>query len=171
MQVVVGRIGRAHGVRGEVLVDSRTDSPDQRFVAGAVLATEPASSGPLTVTHAREHSGRLVVAFAQAGDRTAAEALRGTLLLAEVDPHEAAGPDEFYDHQLVGLRARTVAGEDVGEVVAVQHGGAQDLLVVRREGADVLVPFVSAIVPAVDLAAGHVLLDPPAGLLDLETAP
>jgi 16S rRNA processing protein RimM len=172
MQVVVGRVGRAHGVRGEVVVEVRTDEPGRRFASGAALHTEPGAAGPLTVAHAREHSGRLVVAFAQVSDRTAAEALRGTLLLADVDPGEQAGPDEFYDHQLVGLRARTRAGEDVGEVVAVEHGGAQDLLVVRRPGgAEALVPFVAAIVPEVDLQTGVVVLDPPAGLLDPETAP
>ena len=171
MQVVVGRVGRAHGVRGEVVVEVRTDEPSQRFADGSELSTEPGSVGPLTVHHAREHSGRLVVAFAQVSDRTAAEALRGTLLLADVDPGEQAGPDEFYDHQLVGLRACTRTGEDVGEVVAVEHGGAQDLLVVRRADAEVLVPFVTAIVPEVDLRAGVVVLDPPGGLLDPETAP
>jgi 16S rRNA processing protein RimM len=171
MQVVVGRVGRAHGVRGEVVVEVRTDEPGRRFADGAQLQTQPGAAGPLTVAHARDHSGRLVVAFAQVGDRTAAEALRGTLLLADVNPDEQAGPDEFYDHQLVGLRARTRSGEEVGEVVAVEHGGAQDLLVVRRAGAEVLVPFVAAIVPEVDLQTGVVVLDPPGGLLDPETAP
>lgn len=170
MQVVVGRVGRAHGVRGEVVIDVRTDEPDRRFADGAVLATEPEVAGPLTVAHARVHSHRLVVGFVGVTDRSGAEALSGTLLLAEVDPHEQAGPDEFYDRQLVGLRARTRAGEEIGEVVAVEHGGAQDLLVVRRAGADVLVPFVTAIVPEVDLDAGVVLLDLPPGLLDPEAA-
>jgi 16S rRNA processing protein RimM len=171
MQVVVGRVGRAHGIRGEVVVEVRTDDPDRRFADGAVLLTEPASAGPLTVEYARDHSGRLLVAFAEVPDRTSAESLRGTMLVADVDPDEEPGdPDEFYDHQLVGLRARTVAGEEVGEVVEVLHGGAQDLLVVRRDGSDTLVPFVAAIVPEVDVAAGVVVLDPPPGLLDPEAA-
>jgi 16S rRNA processing protein RimM len=174
MQLVVGRVGRPHGIRGELTVQVHTDDPDLRFAAGSVLATEPAARGPLTVAASRWHSGRLLVRFAGYADRSQAGELRGTLLCidsAEVGP--AADPAEFHDHDLIGLDVLTVAGEPVGVVTDVLHHG-QDLLVVqpeegRRAGANggVLVPFVAAIVLEVDVTAGRLVIDPPPGLLDL----
>jgi 16S rRNA processing protein RimM len=174
MQLVVGRVGRPHGLRGEVSVQVRTDDPDLRFAAGSVLATEPAAQGPLTISASRWHSGRLLVTFAGYADRSGAEELRGIQLVidsAEVGP--AADPEEFHDYELIGLGVQTVAGEPVGVVTDVLHQG-QDLLVIRpREDApaaeqgEVLVPFVAAIVPEVDVAAGRLVIDPPPGLLDL----
>ena len=111
MQLVVGRIGRPHGIRGELTVQVRTDEPDLRFAAGSVLATEPAARGPLTVSSSRWHSGRLLVRFDGYADRTSAEDLRGTLLVmdsAEVVP--SADPDEFHDHELIGLGVVTAGG-------------------------------------------------------------
>ncbi len=168
MLVMVGVITRAHGVRGDVVVDVRTDSPELRFSDGAVLATEPAQAGPLTVARSRWHSGRLLVQFAGVTDRTRAETLRGVRLLAEVDERERpADPDEYYDHQLTGLAVRTTDGADVGEVVDVVHLPGQDLLAVRRaDGGEVLIPFVQAIVPTVDLAERTIVVEPPPGLLD-----
>jgi 16S rRNA processing protein RimM len=187
MQLVVGQIGRPHGIRGEVTVLVRTDDPDLRFKAGSALATEPASRGPLTVAAARWHSGRLLVSFAGFGDRDEAEELRGTLLVvdsAEVGP---AGPEEFRDYDLIGLDVLTRSGERVGVVADVLHNG-QDLLVVAPPGSggaagrpapgrspasvvrargEILVPFVAAIVPEVDLDAGRLVIDPPPGLLEL----
>ena len=170
MQLVVGRISRPHGVRGEVTVDVRTDDPDLRMAAGAVLATEPAAAGPLTITRSRWHSGRLLVCFDGVGDRDQADELRGTLLLVNsADLEDLADPDEFRDHQLVGLTVVGPAGEPVGEVAEVLHYG-QDLLVVAgsgdRAGREILIPFVSAIVPEVDIQAGQLRIDPPTGLLD-----
>ncbi|MEV4659637.1 ribosome maturation factor RimM [Micromonospora sp. NPDC049301] len=195
MQLVVGRIGKPHGVRGEVTVEVRTDEPEARFAPGTVLRTEPGAkpptasssrtepgaapeSGPgvlfrvpaeLTIEEARWHQGRMLVAFAGILDRDAAEALRGTLLVvdsAEVEPPE--DPEEFHDHQLVGLAVVTPAGERLGEVARIDHAPSSDLLVLRRpEGRVALIPFVRAIVPEVDLAGGRVIVDPPAGLLDL----
>ena len=174
MQLVVGRITRPHGVRGELAVDVRTDDPELRLAAGAVLETDPAAAGPLTVTATRWHSGRLLLRFADVGDRTAADSLRGTLLLVDTaDLEDLPDPDSYRDHQLVGL---TVVGPDgavVGSVTDVLHHG-QDLLVVagsgQRTGAEILIPFVAAIVTEVDLEAGQVHVDPPAGLLDPEAA-
>jgi 16S rRNA processing protein RimM len=174
MQLAVGRITRPHGVRGELAVEVRTDDPSERLAAGAVLATEPAAAGPLTVAHTRWHSGRLLVKFENVEDRNTAQELRGTLLLVDAadleDPHD---PDEFRDHQLIGLTVIALDGEHVGTVADVLHYG-QDLLVVagsgRRAGAEIMVPFVSAIVTDVDLAAGLLRIDPPAGLLDPEAA-
>ena len=173
MLVTVGRIGRAHGIRGEVSVDVRTDSPDLRFADGARLTTEPAGAGPLVVGHSRWHSGRLLVRFDGVSDRAVAEGLRGVRLLAEVGEGERPDdPDEFFDHQLLGLRAVTTAGDDVGEITDVLHLPGQDLLVIRRaDDRETLVPFVADIVPEVDLAARRVVLDPPTGLLDDEATP
>jgi 16S rRNA processing protein RimM len=169
MQLVVGRIVRPHGIRGEVVVEVTTDEPANRYVAGSVLATEPASAGPLAIEAVRPHQGRLIVAFDGVLDRNGAEDLRGVRLCvdsAEVAPSE--DPDEFHDFQLVGLAAVDQAGEALGEVVAVEHGPAADLLVLRRPGGgSALVPFVRAIVPTVDLAAGRLVLTPPEGLFDL----
>ena len=168
MQLVVGRIGRAHGIGGEVSVDVRTDSPDLRFAVGSSLDTDPPERGPLTVTRARWHSGRLLIAFEEVGDRTAAEALRGTLLVADSSTSPPAEEDEYWDHELTGLDALTVSGEPLGQVVEVLHPPGSDILAVRRpDGTEVLVPFVRAIVPTVDIAAGRVVVDPPEGLLDL----
>jgi 16S rRNA processing protein RimM len=168
VQLVVGRIGRAHGVGGEVSVDVRTDSPDLRFAVGASVDTDPPERGPLTVTRARWHSGRLLVAFEEVGDRTAAEVLRGTLLVADSSTSPETDPDEYWDHQLAGLQAVTVAGETLGEVEEVLHPPGGALLAVRRpDGGEVLVPFVKAMVPTVDVDGGRVVVDPPEGLLDL----
>jgi 16S rRNA processing protein RimM len=176
--VVVGRIGRPHGVRGLATVEVRTDDPDLRFAPGEVLITDPPERGPLTVVDKRWHSGTLLLQLADPsgevfGTREAVDAVRNTLLLVPVaDLPEIEDPDSYYDHQLVGLSAQLPDGSVIGEVTAVRHE-AQDLLVVRRRvggevtTADALIPFVSAIVPAVDLAGGFLVVDPPEGLLEL----
>ena len=167
MDVVVARIGRPHGLHGDVSVELRTDDPEGRLAPGTTLRTEPAAAGPLTIDNGWVHSGRLVLHFQGYDDRTAAEGLRNVLLVADVDLAERLDdPEEFYDHQLVGLAVRTVTGEPVGELAEVLHLPGQDVLAVRRpDGTEVLVPFVAEIVPAVDLDAGQVLVDPPPGLL------
>ena len=166
MQLVVGRIGRPHGVRGEVTVEVRTDDPELRFAEGVSIATDPAGRGPLVVEGRRWHKGVLLMAFEGVLGRDAAEELRGTMLVidsAEVEPSD--DPDEFHDHQLVGLAVETVSGEAVGEVTDILHHG-QDLLVVRRKGQDdALIPFVKALVPEVDVEGGRLVVDPPEGLL------
>jgi len=174
MQLVVGRITRPHGVRGELVVDVRTDDPELRLAAGAVLATDPAAAGPLTVAHTRWHSGRLLAQFEGFEDRSEADQLRGVMLLVDsAELEDLADPDEFRDHQLIGLAVKTLAGDHVGEVTDVLHYG-QDLLVVtgsgERAGAEIMIPFVSAIVPEVDLAAGELRVSPPPGLLDPQDA-
>lgn len=167
MELLVGKIGRAHGLRGEVAVQVRTDQPEDRFAAGMVFDTD---LGPLRITSLRWTSGRLLVHFEGVTDRTGAERLRGTSLVADVpDDERPEDPEEFFDHQLVGLHAQTVGGEDIGEVAEVLHLPMQDVLAVRTpEGREVLVPFVAEIVPEVDLDGGRVLLDPPPGLLGPE---
>jgi 16S rRNA processing protein RimM len=169
VRVVVGRIGRAHGIRGDVSVEVRTDEPERRFARGAVLH---GGQRTLTVVSTRWHSGRLLLTFAEVPDRTAAEQLRGTLLESDVDPDEMPTDDgEFYDRQLVDLEVRTVHGDVIGQVGSVVHHDEQDTLVVRGDGsAELLVPFVTEIVPTVDLAGGFIVVADLPGLLDPEAA-
>ncbi|EST39171.1 hypothetical protein N566_03435, partial [Streptomycetaceae bacterium MP113-05] len=132
------------------------------------LGTDPPGVGPLTIETGHVHSGRLLLRFAGVRDRTGAEALRNTLLVAEVDPEEhPEDPEEFYDHQLVDLDVVTRAGVAVGRIEEIAHLPSQDLLVVRRPNdQQVLIPFVTAIVPEVDLSEQRVVVDPPPGLLE-----
>ena len=166
--MVVGRIGRPHGVRGEVTVEVRTDDPGLRFAPGSVLRTEPADRGPLTVAGSRWNRDTLLLAVEGVDSREAAEALRGTELhVAVEDLPELDEPDTYYDHQLVGLAVRLPDGAALGEVSAVRHEGAELLVVRRADGRELLVPFVAAIVPTVDVVGGVVVVDPPEGLLEL----
>jgi 16S rRNA processing protein RimM len=179
MRIVVGRVGRPHGIRGEVVIGVRTDEPDLRFAVGATLDARSSpdddvpggdrAGQPLRVASARWHSGQLLVAFAGITDRTAAAGLTGSWLSVDSSQlPETGDPDEFRDHELIGLAVRTRAGDPVGVIIDVLHYG-QDLLVVRRvdgPGEECLVPFVKAIVPEVDVRAGVVVIDPPPGLLD-----
>lgn len=169
--VLVGVVVRVHGLRGEVVVEPRTDSPQERFAPGAVLQArrrQGRDPGPLTVTAARPHSGRWLVLFEGVTDRDGAEQLRGVqLVVPTAGLAEPADPEEFHVHQLTGLRAELADGTPAGTVTDVVHGPGGSLLVVRRPaGHEALVPFVSAIVPTVDPAGGRVVLDPPEGLLD-----
>lgn len=174
MLITVGRVGKAHGIRGTVTIQVLTDEPESRFVAGSPIKTEPALPQPLIIAGLKWHSGRLLMDFEGITDRTAAESLRGTLLQVEVDQFERPeDPDEYYDHQLVGLNVRTVNGELLGTIAEISHLPAQDLLVVTPVAAvndsagpkaEYLIPFVSAIVTSVDLETGLVV-DPPPGLL------
>ncbi|WP_346055896.1 ribosome maturation factor RimM [Amycolatopsis dongchuanensis] len=169
MEVVVGRVAKSHGVRGELAVDVRTDSPEERFAAGAVLTARhrDGRTRELTIAAARPHSGRLLVTFEQIRSREEADAVRGVLLLADTaDLPPTDDPDEFYDHELEGLRAELADGTVVGAVREIVHAPGGELLSLDREGRTVLVPFVREIVPVVDVAGGRVVLDPPEGLLD-----
>jgi 16S rRNA processing protein RimM len=179
MRVIVGRVGRPHGVRGDLVIGVRTDEPDLRFAVGAVLdaSQKPEPAGDqhtLTVARVRWHSGQLLVAFEGVTDRSAAGELTGSWLSVDSAQLPRTGdPDEFRDHELIGLCVRTPDGEQVGVVTDVLHHG-QDLLVIKRaDGGDqeCLVPFVKAIVPEVDVDAGLLVIDPPPGLLDLEPPP
>ena len=166
--VAVGRVGKPHGVRGEVFVEPWTDAPDERFSPGSRLTTEPADRGPLTVESARDHSGKLVVRFAGLEDRNAVEALRSTVLLVPAAARPVIeDPDEFYDTDLIGLAVRTVQGRQLGPVTDVLHSPAGSLLAIDVDGREVLVPFRTEFVPTVDLAAGIAEIDPPDGLLEL----
>lgn len=171
MELVIGRIGKAHGLRGEVTVGIRTDDPDERFAVGAVLRTDPAERGPLTVSSRRYAGGqRLVVAFDEVPDRSAAEQLRGTMLVIDSGELPALeDDDEFYDHEIEGMTVRLEDGTDVGVVLEVVHGAGGDTLAVRAAGSrrELLIPFVRSIVPTIDRAARTMTVTPPEGLLDL----
>lgn len=169
MDLVVGRVGKPHGVRGEVTVEVRTDDPDTRFAPGTSLRTDPVDRGPLTVVEARPRSGGLVVAFEGVADRPGAEAIRGTVLVVDsADLPDLDVPDEWYDHELVGLAAVDPAGAPIGTVTDVVHSPAADLLVLRDgDGREHLVPFIAQMVPSVDVPGGRVVVDPPEGLFDL----
>ncbi|HET9422906.1 MAG TPA: ribosome maturation factor RimM [Nocardioides sp.] len=168
---MVGRIGKPHGIRGEVTVEVRTDEPERRFADGAALSAAPPGGSAfavstLTVEATRWHQSTLLVSFAELTDRSSAEAARGVVLSVEVPADETPDdPEEFYDHQLVGLAAFDVGGALLGEVSGLVHG-AQDLLTIRTpDGRDALVPFVKALVPEVDLAARRVVIADRPGLV------
>jgi 16S rRNA processing protein RimM len=189
MLLIVGQIGKPHGLRGEVSVYVRTDEPEERFVAGSEFTAEAprdrqVSTGPatpsapgvpyvvpekLTLESVRWHQGRAIAQFEGIHDRDVAEALRGVLL--QVDSStltEPEDPDEFHDHQLVGLQVETADGTVLGTVARIDHAASSDLVVLDKSGGGTaLIPFVSQIVPTVDLRGGRLVVDLPEGLLDL----
>lgn len=179
MQVRIARLGRPHGIRGEVTAEVLTDAPEDRFVPGTVVdveATGGEGSAPLTIRSARWNKGILLLGFDEVDDRNQAERLRGARLLLETEDEEG-DDDAWYEHELVDLdvvlgdTGQEGAGRRIGRVTALQTLPAQDLLVVElTDGREVLVPFVEQIVPTVDLEARCVVLTPPPGLLDLNTA-
>jgi 16S rRNA processing protein RimM len=168
MQLTVARVSKAHGLKGEVALELRTDDPETRLAVGERLETVPAAVGPLTVTHSREYQGRWLVTFAEIADRTAAEELRGTELVVEEDASDEE--DAWYPHELEGLRVELTDGTVVGKVVTLEYQPAHESLLIEESLPDggtarTLVPFVLAIVPVVDVAGGRVVLTPPGGLL------
>lgn len=175
MELVVGRVVKPHGITGELVVDVRTDDPDERFASGNRLLLKPSrgqgAAREMTVESSRPHSGRFLVRLAGVTDRDGADALRGSLFVvdsAELPPLD--DPDEFYDHELEGLTVRTVGGDQVGSVAEVLHTAAGELLSVRTpDDREVLIPFVSAIVISVSRETGVIEIDPPDGLLDVES--
>jgi len=177
MDLVVGRIVKAHGVTGEVAVDIRTDDPAGRFAPGARLRgragqreLETNADTEYVIESVRAHGGRLLLRLSGVADRDSAEGLRGTVFVVESsDLPPIEDPDEFYDHQLEGMTVATTDGRQLGAVSEVLHTAAGELLAVRdAEGTEVLIPFVSAIVLSVSLADQAIEIDPPDGLLELD---
>ncbi|HSO05399.1 MAG TPA: ribosome maturation factor RimM, partial [Candidatus Limnocylindrales bacterium] len=169
MRVVVGRIGRAQGIRGEVTVEVRTDAPEERFSPGAVLwlSGRAGLPGSITVAGHRWQNARLILSVEGVADRTAAEALRGAILEADVDLTDT-GEDEYHDLALAGLAVRDSDGTELGTIAEVLHLPGQDVLAVTRtDGGELLVPFVRQIVPEVDVAGGFVVVELPDGLAEL----
>ena len=172
-RLLVARIGKPHGLRGEVTVQTHTDDPEARYVPGVTYETEAvAGSGvprSLTLRSARLHQQTWLLGFEEIPDRTGAESLRGTRLF--IDAEDAVAQDEddaWYEDELVGLAAVDRAGTTLGEVTGLRTGAVQDQLVLRlTNGSEALVPFVEAIVPEVDVEGGRVVVDAPVGLLEL----
>jgi 16S rRNA processing protein RimM len=170
MSLVLARVGKPHGLRGEVTVRLHTDEPEARFPVGAVIETEaePGSGVPktLTIASTRVHNGVWLLTFEEIPDRTGAEGLRGTWL---VTPHAVPATDDedaYYEEDLIGLEARDPSGAVVGTVTGLEIGAAQDRLVLTlTDGVTAYVPFIRHMVPVV--AEDYVVVDPPAGLFDL----
>jgi 16S rRNA processing protein RimM len=164
---------KAHGVTGELVVEIRTDDPELRFARGTILRAKASGQCEhnFIVEAVRPHGSRLLLRLEGVADRDAADALRGSVFV--IDSEDLPPIDEqdtYYDHQLEGLLVRTTAGRDIGTVAEVLHTAAGELLAVNRaEAGELLVPFVSAIVTSVSLDTGIVEIDPPEGLLELET--
>jgi 16S rRNA processing protein RimM len=171
MELTVGRVVKAHGITGEVVVEVHTDDPDARFVPGAALCARgpDGQQRSYVIETARAHGARLLVRLVEVTDRNAAEQLRGSRFVVDSDAlPPIVEPDTYYDHQLEGLRVHTTTGQQIGTVTEVLHTAAGELLAVRRDdAAELLVPFVAAIVTAVSLDAQTVEIDPPDGLLEL----
>lgn len=172
-QLRVGRLVKAHGLKGALKLELYTDDPDGRFVPGAVFTLQVPEASPwhgktVTVREFRWMNSHPVVFFDDVDDRSAAESIVRAILWIDQDESAPAEDDAWFDHQLVGLDVIR-DGESVGRVIRVDHLPAQDLLIVRPTGAsdaEVLVPFVAAIVPEVDVAGGRVVVTPPAGLFE-----
>lgn len=173
-QLRVGRLAKAHGLKGALKIELYTDEPERRFVPGASFSLQVPPESPwrgrtIELAELRWFNGQPVGFFTGIEDRTAAESLVKAILWVDQDDAEELEPDTWYDHQLVGLEV-IVDDAVVGTVARVDHLPAQDLIVVSTDGDDVLVPFVRAIVPTVDIAAGRILMTPPHGLFDPERA-
>jgi 16S rRNA processing protein RimM len=169
MQLQVARIGKPHGIRGEVTVQVLTDAPEDRFVPGTEFVVEPASVGPLTVLSARWNKDILLLAFEEVETRNEAETLRGAKLFIETEELDEDDDEGWYEHELVGLEAR-VGSQVVGKISGLNTMPVQDLLVVETpDGKEILIPFVEQIVPEVNVEEGYVLVTPPAGLFEINT--
>ncbi|HEX7202527.1 MAG TPA: ribosome maturation factor RimM, partial [Arthrobacter sp.] len=156
MQLQVARIGKPHGIRGEVTVQVLTDAPGDRFVPGTEFVVEPASAGPLTVNSARWNKDILLLGFDEIGTRNEAETLRGAKLFIETEELDEDDDEGWYEHELVGLEAR-IGSSVVGKVTALNTMPVQDLLMVTTpEGKEILVPFVEQIVPEVNVEEGFI---------------
>ena len=168
----VGRLVKAHGLKGALKLELYTDSPDQRFRAGQELELQVPETSEwfgktVKVAELRFYNQSPVLFLEGIQDRSQAETLVKAILLIETDPEQLPeDPEAWYDHQLVGLKA-LVGEEVVGKVIRVDHLPAQDLLAIETSSGEVLVPFVKQIVPSVDIKTGQVVLTPPAGLFEL----
>ena len=167
----VGRLLKAHGLKGAIKLELYTDSPNERFVPGAVFELQVPEESPwvgktVTVTELRWYNQSAVLFLDGVVDRSGAESLIKAILLIDAETEKLPDePDAWYDHQLVGLKAMR-DGIEVGEVVRVEHFPAQDLLIIKTGESEVMLPFVKAIVPAVDIKSGTVLVTPPTGLFE-----
>jgi 16S rRNA processing protein RimM len=169
-QLRVGRLTKAHGLKGALKLELYTDDPERRFVPGAEFALQVPTSSPwhgkrITLTELRWYNGQPVGFFEGVTDRTGAESLVKAILWVDQSADEPQEEDAWYDHQLIGLAVER-DGERIGTIARVEHLPAQDLLVVAMRDREVMVPFVKAIVPTVDTDRGLVTVTPPAGLFE-----
>lgn len=169
MRLQVARIGKPHGIRGEVTVQVLTDAPEERFVKGEVLHVSGGPVSTLTVKNARWNKAILLLSFVEINDRNAAETLRGSRLEIEADAEPDDDSDEWYEHDLLDLKVM-LDGKQVGVVTGLRTNPAQDLLVFEdADGEEVYLPFVDEFVPEIDTEAGTLTITPPAGLLELNS--
>jgi 16S rRNA processing protein RimM len=160
MRLNVGRIGRAHGILGEATIEVRTDLAEERFAIGAQIETD--GHGKLTVVSARVHNGILLLGFEGINDRNAVEKFRDVLLFSEVDINEEGfEEDDYHVLQLVGCQTYLVDGDLLGEVTEVLNLPGQDVLSIKTESGEVLIPFVRQLVPIVDINAKRMTVIPP----------
>ncbi|KGJ80079.1 hypothetical protein GY21_02945 [Cryobacterium roopkundense] len=170
-QLRVGRLTKAHGLKGAIKLELFTDDPGRRFVPGAVFTLQVPTGTPwhgktLELVELRWYNQHAVGFFKDVPDRTTAEGLAKAILWIESDAAEQSDEeDAWYDHQLIGLAVMR-DGEKIGTISRLEHMPAQDLLIVKTPGGDVMIPFVKAIVPVVDVKSGTVTITPPPGLLE-----
>lgn len=166
MRLAVARIGRPHGVKGEVTVETLTDSPEERFFVGAKFDSDSPEHQVLEVSRVRIHQGRWMLTFNEIADRSAAERLRNHRLYSEVDIDESEDEDSYHVEQLRGLRVVDRDGVEIGLVVGVSHLPGQDLLRFESDGGEHLLPMVHEFIEEVDLAGGRIIVTLPEGLMD-----
>ena len=169
-QLRVGRLVKAHGLKGAIKLELYTDIPEKRFVPGAVFSLQvPTSSAwhgkKLELSELKWFNAQPVAFFKDVSDRSAAESLIKAILWIDEDAAAEVEDDAWFDHQLVGLTVLR-DGATVGTVTQIDHFPAQDLLTVATDNGDVLVPFVKAIVASVDIEAGTLTVTPPLGLFE-----
>ncbi len=160
MRLLVGRIGRAHGIQGEATIEVRTDNPEDRFAIGARVQTD--THGDLHITSHRVHNGILLLGFEDIADRNAIEKLRDTLLYCDVDiDAESEYEDDYHVLQLIGCAAVLESGKEFGTVSDVINLPGQDLLAINTPKGEVLIPFVHQLVPTVDIKNRKLTVIPP----------
>lgn len=166
--VLVGRIARAHGNRGQVIVDSATDFPEERFKAGSVVQIRRGDAAePVTIESVRFHRGRPIIGLAGIDTMDAAEALAGSELRIADEALQRLPTGSYYHHDLIGCAVETSDGGTVGRVSAVDGDAAGSRLVVQTPNGEVLIPMVEGICRLVDVPGRRIVVEPPEGLLDL----
>ena len=167
--LIVGRVGKPHGVRGDVLVDVITDFPERLTDGVRFGIGDESGPGDFFVVHrVRDHKGRWLVSTQGVRDRETIESWRGKYMFLPEQAVEDLPEGYYYEHHLMGLECRSAAGEVFGRVTELNFGLGQSRLVVENAGRESMVPYVSEIIREVDLEKGFIIVDPPAGLFDDE---
>jgi 16S rRNA processing protein RimM len=165
---LVGRVARAHGNRGQVLVDPETDFPEERFKPGSIVHVRKGNATePLAIENVRFHRGRPILGFAGVDTIDEAEALAGTELRIHADALQTLPAGSFYRHDLVGCIVEAPGGELIGRVTRVEGDSAGSRLVVEGKAGDILIPIAEAICVNIDIERRKIVIEPPEGLLDL----